>query len=77
MKTIKTAAEVFAVLGSTEAVMEITGAKRSTVGNWRSYSKDFPSNTYLAISAELYRRGYRVDPELFSMKPDKARRKAA
>lgn len=58
--------DVFAALGGVEAVARLTGSKRKAAGNWK-YLKAFPARTYVAMTAELTRRGQSAPPRLWKM----------
>jgi len=58
---------VFDALGGVPGVMEVTGARYKTVHMWKA-AKSFPSATYVLMTDELSRRGYRASPDLWDMK---------
>lgn len=73
LRELKTIQEVFDVLGGVDAVMTITGSKRSAVGNWIWYSHKFPSSVYLQITPALARHNCRASPTLFNMRQPRSK----
>ncbi len=63
---LSTAEQVLDELGGFDAVAELTGANRKAVTNWK-YFNAFPSRTYVALTAELKRRGKKAPASLWKM----------
>lgn len=66
MEDLATVDEVFDALGGIDAVADLTSSKPKAVLNWK-YFKHFPSRTYLAMTAELKKRGKRAPATLWKM----------
>lgn len=64
VQEIDTVAEAIKVLGGTTAVAKMTGRGLQAVSNWKNNGW-FPSATFLILSAELERAGYRARPSLW------------
>ena len=67
LKEVKSAREAIEAMGGNQAVAALTGKKTQHVTNWK---KDgFPANTFLILTDELARLGYRASPKLWGIKP--------
>jgi hypothetical protein len=69
--TLTTVESVVEALGGTKATAEWSGLGMPAVSNWIARGW-IPPEWYLALSAELESRGFKVDPALFRHKPVKA-----
>lgn len=67
LSKLSTARQVVTALGGTKAVAGLTGRKYSAAANW-SLSGQFPSNTYVTLSAALASIGKTAPPSLWGMK---------
>ncbi len=65
-KYLTTTEKVMHALGGTRAVAELTGRKYQAAAHWNNF-KAFPANTFLVLSAELERRGFRAPASLWNM----------
>jgi hypothetical protein len=67
--TLTTTREVAAALGGTKAVANLTGRKYSAAANWvQNKRPQFPTNTYVVLSAALASIGKTAPPSLWGMK---------
>lgn len=71
-RELKTVDQVIDALGGTTAAATFTGRKVQHVSNWRAYGK-LPSNTFLTVSQELERLGFKAEPEIWGIQsPERA-----
>ena len=61
---VRTAKQVFKYLGGISGVQELTGAKRTSVFNWRTWGF-FPSRYYLVMITALRAKGYDAEHALW------------
>jgi len=67
--TLTTTREVAAALGGTKVVANFTGRKYSAAANWvQNKRPQFPTNTYVVLSAALASIGKTAPPSLWGMK---------
>jgi hypothetical protein len=68
MEELHTTSEVMDALGGNTAVAELVGSNNKAVWNWRGFDT-FPSNTYVAMTDALRKKGKTAPASLWGMKP--------
>lgn len=63
---INTAREVIEKLGGITEVARLLGLQPSAVGNW--YARDFPPETFVALTSLLNQRGLYAPPSLWKQR---------
>jgi hypothetical protein len=70
-KILKSAAEVVTELGGIAVVADLTGRSYHCAGNWPTWSKSFPPDTYVVLTEALKRRRVKALDSLWRMVPAK------
>jgi hypothetical protein len=68
-KILTSAAEVVTELGGIAAVAELTGRSYHAAGNWPTWTKSFPPDTYVELTKALKRRRVKAPDSLWGMVP--------
>lgn len=67
LQNLETLDEVITALGGTDGLFDLMGAKPSTISMWKK-AGNFPSNSYVLMSAALGARGKAAPDSLWKMK---------